>query len=104
MRFKGLRRWWPRQPRLNLNLSAARAEYQHAQEDLQRAQSNSQSKLVELNAQRQTEGRPAASSGQPQTNQIVSVRATRTGTLRVVNARVGQRITRGQPLATLSVE
>lgn len=83
-------------------LDAARAEYQRAQEDLQRAQSGAKSSSLAIGAVQRSES--ITSQSNPATSStIVTMRATSAGTVRVINARVGQRVSKGQPLATLSI-
>jgi multidrug resistance efflux pump len=81
-------------------LDGARAEFERAQRRLQQAQSSSesaQSSIATARAQSQTSQSPA----QTFSEQIVTARASSAGTLSVINARVGDRVTLGQPLATL---
>lgn len=76
-------------------LDAARAVYQRAQEQVQRPA------VAKPNA-------PAADPvAAPATNarataQVVTVRATAAGSLRVVSVRPGQRVAAGQPIATIA--
>jgi multidrug efflux pump subunit AcrA (membrane-fusion protein) len=85
-------------------LDGERALYERAQQRLQKAQESERSAQSGLLAARQ----PGAS--QPNTGsaparpaeQIVAAQTTSAGTVRVINARVGQRVTMGQALATLS--
>ncbi|HLL16488.1 MAG TPA: hypothetical protein VK388_15625 [Pyrinomonadaceae bacterium] len=81
-------------------LDGARAEYERAQRRLQEAQSaaaDAQSGLVAARRQPQnTAAAPVAPA-----EKIVAAEATGAGTVSVVNARVGDRVTAGQPLATL---
>ncbi|MDQ1591170.1 MAG: hypothetical protein QOG71_1797 [Pyrinomonadaceae bacterium] len=79
-------------------LDGARAEYERAQRRLQEAQGaaqDAQSGLVAARRQPQTNA-PVAPA-----EQIVAAEATSAGTVSVVSARVGDRVTAGQPLATL---
>jgi multidrug resistance efflux pump len=81
-------------------LDGARAEFERAQRRLQQAQSsaqNTQAGLATARQQSQTRAVPA----QTFSEQIITARATSAGTVSVVNARVGERVTAGQPLATL---
>ncbi|HEY1404660.1 MAG TPA: biotin/lipoyl-binding protein [Pyrinomonadaceae bacterium] len=81
-------------------LDGARAEYERAQRRLQEAQGaaqNAQSGLVA--ARRQPQNTTAAPVVPAE--QIVAANATSAGTVGVVSARVGERVTAGQPLATL---
>lgn len=81
-------------------LDGARAEYERAQRRLQEAQGaaqNAQSGLVAARRQPQnTAPAPAAPA-----ERIVAAAATIAGTVSAVSARVGDRVTAGQPLATL---
>ncbi|HYG11511.1 MAG TPA: biotin/lipoyl-binding protein [Pyrinomonadaceae bacterium] len=81
-------------------LDGARAVYERAQRRLQDAQSaaqDAQSGLVAARRQpRNTVAAPVAPA-----EQIVAAEATSAGTVSVVSARVGDRVTAGQPLATL---
>ncbi|HYP01621.1 MAG TPA: hypothetical protein VER76_15630 [Pyrinomonadaceae bacterium] len=83
-------------------LDGARADYERAQRRLQDAQSASQDAQSGLVAARQQPRNPAASQpvAAPQ-EKIVMAEATSAGTVSVVSARVGDRVTQGQPLATL---
>lgn len=81
-------------------LDGARADYERAQRRLQEAQgaaANAQSGLV---AARQQPRNPVAATPAP-SEKIVVAEATSAGTVSVVNARPGDRVTAGQPLATL---
>jgi multidrug efflux pump subunit AcrA (membrane-fusion protein) len=81
-------------------LDGARAEYERAQRRLQDAQGaaqDAQSGLVAARRQRQN----ATAAPVVPTEQIVAAEATSAGTVSVVSARVGDRVTAGQPLATL---
>jgi HlyD family secretion protein len=81
-------------------LDAARAQYQQAQERLQRAKERAQSAQRDLSIQ---QGRGPS---QPQPNapgeKLISVRASSSGTIRVISVRAGQRVESGQAIATLS--
>ena len=80
-------------------LDGARAEYERAQRRLQQAQSSAQDARSGLVTARQPQisaNAPAA----PQ-EQIVMAQASSAGTVSVVNTRAGDRVTLGQPLATL---
>jgi membrane fusion protein (multidrug efflux system) len=81
-------------------LDGARALYERAQRRLQEAQSaaqNAQSGLVA--ARRQSQNTTAAPVAPAE--QIVAAESTSAGTVSVISARVGDRVTAGQPLATL---
>lgn len=85
-------------------LDGERALYERAQQRLQKAQESERSAQSGLLAARQ----PGAS--QPNTGpaparpaeQIIAAQTSSAGTVRVINARVGQRVTMGQALVTLS--
>jgi multidrug resistance efflux pump len=82
-------------------LDAARADYERAQRRLQEAQgaaAEAQSGLVA--ARRQPQSAAAAPVVAP-AERIIAAEATSAGTVSVVSARVGDRVTAGQPLATL---
>ncbi|HEY0083796.1 MAG TPA: hypothetical protein VGB61_13465, partial [Pyrinomonadaceae bacterium] len=81
-------------------LDGARAEYERAQRRLQEAQgaaANAQSGLVA--ARRQPQNTTAAPTAPAE--QLVVAEATSAGTVSAVSARPGDRVTAGQPLATL---
>ncbi|MDX6271671.1 MAG: hypothetical protein QOD28_2894, partial [Acidobacteriota bacterium] len=81
-------------------LDGARAEYERAQRRLQEAQGaaqDAQSGLVAARRQPQTNAPAPVAPAE----QIVAAEATSAGTVSVVSARVGDRVTAGQPLATL---
>lgn len=85
-------------------LDAARAEYQRAQEQLQRVQQGSTNNPV-APAVSQSNNANGASGAQPATTatreQIIAARASAAGTVSVVAVRAGQQVTAGQPLATI---
>ncbi|HYP30080.1 MAG TPA: hypothetical protein VE262_25470 [Blastocatellia bacterium] len=79
-------------------LDAARAQYQQAQERLDRLRQtarSAQNNVVISEGRRVTPG-PATAE------EIVEVRVPISGTVRVLRARAGQQIITGQPIATLS--
>lgn len=84
-------------------LDAARADYERAQQRLQRAQSAAQSAQGGLVAARQQalnpSSRPAATPAPAE--QVAVARASSAGTVSVVSVKPGDRVTAGQPLATL---
>lgn len=80
-------------------LDAARAQYQQAQEKLQRAKETAQSAQRNLIAQ---QGRTQTQSPPKPGEQIVAVRAPSSGVVRVISVRAGQRVTEGQPIATIA--
>jgi multidrug efflux pump subunit AcrA (membrane-fusion protein) len=87
-------------------LDGERALYERAQQRLQKAQEAERSAQSGLLAARQPAARTQANSGAAPAlrEQIVSAQASSAGTVRVISARVGQRVTAGQPLATLSTD
>ena len=80
-------------------LDAARAQYQQAQEKLQRAKDTAQSAQRNLIAQ---QGRAQTQQPQKPSEQIISVRVPSSGIVRVISVRAGQRVTEGQPIATIA--
>lgn len=81
-------------------LDGARADYERAQRRLQEAQSAAQNAQSGLVVARQQTRNPTAATSAP-TEKIVIAEATSAGTVSVVSARPGDRVTTGQPLATL---
>ncbi|MDT5060911.1 MAG: hypothetical protein QOH63_1370 [Acidobacteriota bacterium] len=85
-------------------LDGERALYERAQQRLQKAKDAEQQAEAGLRVARQP-GAQANSTGQPAPReQIVVARATSAGTVAVISARVGARVTSGQPLATLRAD
>ena len=84
-------------------LDGERALYEQAQQRLQRAQGAAQGAQAGLIAARQ-QSRNAKPAAAIPTEQIVSAAASSAGTVTAINARVGERVTAGQPLATLRTE
>ncbi|HEY0099399.1 MAG TPA: hypothetical protein VGB76_10665 [Pyrinomonadaceae bacterium] len=82
-------------------LDGARADYERAQRRLQEAQNAAQDAQSGLVAARQPPRNPATANPPAPTEKIIVAEATSAGTVSVVNARVGDRVTAGQPLATL---
>jgi multidrug resistance efflux pump len=81
-------------------LDGARAEYERAQRRLQEAQGAAQNAQSGLVAARRQPQNTTATTAAP-AERIVAAEATSAGTVSVVSARVGDRVTAGQPLATL---
>lgn len=81
-------------------LDGARARYYQAQQRFQHAQESAQSAQSGLIAARQ----PQAATQTAPAEQIVAARATSAGVVSVLNARIGERVTAGQPLATLRAD
>jgi biotin carboxyl carrier protein len=83
-------------------LDGARAEFEKAQRRLQQAQASAQSAQTGLSTARQQQQQQNPSSPiQTFSEQLIVARASSAGTLSVINARVGDRVTSGQPLATI---
>lgn len=82
-------------------LDAERSLYEQAQRRLQQAQDASRQAQSELLAARQPGAQATANQASVPRTEMVSARATRAGTVAVISARVGDRVTSGQPLATL---
>ncbi|MBV9959867.1 MAG: hypothetical protein JO360_15685 [Acidobacteria bacterium] len=86
-------------------LDGARAEYERAQQRLRQAQSAAQNAQAGLVAARQpTAQQPAPPSATAPTEQLVTARASSAGTVSAISIQPGQRVTAGQPLATLRAE
>lgn len=85
-------------------LDGERALYDRAQQRLQKAQAAAREAESGLIAARQ----PVANQQNSQTIapavKVVNATATSAGTVRVINARVGQHVTAGQPLATIRTQ
>jgi multidrug efflux pump subunit AcrA (membrane-fusion protein) len=80
-------------------LDAARAQYQQAQQRLDKLQSAAQEAQSGLVYQ---EGRTGQTTATVVPEEIVTARATSDGIIKVLNANVGERVTSGQPLATMT--
>lgn len=85
-------------------LDAARALYERAQQRLQQAQTRAQDAQAGLVAARQPSRNQTVNATAAPSEQLVYASATSAGTVRVVSARVGERVTAGQPLATLRTQ
>ena len=81
-------------------LDGARAEFEQAQRRLQQAQSSSQNAQTGLATARQ-QSQNSSTPVQTFSEQLVIAQASSAGTVSVINAKVGDRVTAGQPLATL---
>ncbi len=81
-------------------LDAARAQYQQAQERLDRLRQTARSAQNQIVS---SEGRKLSAAPAP-TEKIVEVRVPVSGTVRVLRARAGQEIIAGQPVATVSAK
>lgn len=83
-------------------LDGERALYERAQQRLQRAQDAKRSaESGLLSARQSSQNQPGAITPPAPSEKIVAARATSAGTVSVINAKVGQHVTAGQPLATL---
>ena len=80
-------------------LDAARARHQQAQMRLDSLREKAQRAQDNLTFQR---GRGSSAPDALPREKIVPIRVTASGTVRVISARVGQRVSAGQPLATIS--
>ena len=82
-------------------LDGARALYERAQQRLRQAQESAQAAQTGLTVARQQarDAKPAAAL--TPSEQVVLARASSAGTVSVLSARTGDRVTAGQPLATL---
>ena len=81
-------------------LDGARAQYDHSQQRLQRAQETTQTARTSLNQARQPGGSP--STIQPTVEvKATSIRAPAAGTVSVIGARVGDQVVAGQTIATI---
>ena len=82
-------------------LDAERSLYEQAQRKLQQAQDASRQAQSDLLTARQPGAQANANQASVPRTEIVSARASHAGTVAVISARVGDRVTSGQPLATL---
>ena len=84
-------------------LDGARAVYERAQQRFQSAQNAAQSAQSGLIAARQQQmnGTNGLAPAATPAEQTIYARATSAGRVAVINVRVGERVTEGQPLATL---
>ena len=82
-------------------LDGERAEYERAQQRLQRALGAVREAQDGLVAARQPSRNSSRAAAAPSSEQIVTARASSAGTVSAISARVGDRVTAGQPLATL---
>ena len=82
-------------------LDGERAEYDRAQQRLQRALGAAQEAQGGLIAARQPSRNATTTAAPSPSEQIVAARASSAGTVSAISARVGERVTAGQPLATL---
>jgi multidrug resistance efflux pump len=84
-------------------LDGARAVYERAQQKLQSAQNAAQSAQsgIITARQQQLNGTNGLAPAATPAEQTIYARATSAGRVAVINVRVGERVTEGQPLATL---
>jgi multidrug resistance efflux pump len=87
-------------------LDGERALYERAQQRLQKAQEAERSAQSGLLAARQpgVVAQSNTATAPAPREQVVAAQASSGGTVRVISARVGDRVTAGQPLATLSTD
>ncbi|HKR01534.1 MAG TPA: hypothetical protein VJT09_12725 [Pyrinomonadaceae bacterium] len=85
-------------------LDGARAEFERAQRRLQQAQSAEQNSQAGIATAQQSSPGTQAPPARTFSEQIVTAQATSAGRVSVINAKVGDRVTSGQPLATLRAE
>lgn len=84
-------------------LDGARAEFEQAQRRLQQAQSKAESAQTGLaTARQQTQN--SSTPVRTFSEQIVTAQASSAGTVSVINAKIGDRVTAGQPIATLRAD
>ena len=81
-------------------LDGARAEFEQAQRRLQQAQSRAEGAQTGLATARQ-QSQSAPAPARSFSEQVVTAQASSAGTVSVVSAKVGDRVTAGQPLATI---
>ncbi len=82
-------------------LDGARAMFERAQQRLRKAQDTERGAQAGVVVARQQAQNPAAAPLPAPSEQIVIARATSAGTVSIINVRPGERVTAGQPLATL---
>jgi HlyD family secretion protein len=82
-------------------LDAERSLYEQAQRRLQQTQDASRQAQADLLRARQPGAQANAAQSSVPRVEMVLARATSSGTVAVISARVGDRVTSGQPLATL---
>jgi multidrug resistance efflux pump len=87
-------------------LDGARAQYDRAQQRFRAAQESAQGAQSGLVAARQPtfSSSGSATAAATPAERIVAAQASSAGTVSIVSVRVGDRVTAGQPLATLRAE
>ena len=85
-------------------LDGERALYERAQQRLQKAQEAEKQAQTGLLAARQPGAQQSAAQQPAPREKIIVAIATSAGTVSVISARVGDRVTSGQPLATLRTD
>lgn len=85
-------------------LDGERALYEHAQQRLQHAQDAKRSAESGLLAARQPDQKQNNQASLAPREETVAARATSAGTVSAISVRVGDRVTAGQPLATLRAD
>jgi biotin carboxyl carrier protein len=85
-------------------LDGERALYERAQQRLQHAQETKRSAESGLLAARQPDQKQNSTTSLAPQEQTVAARASSAGTVSAISARVGDRVTAGQPLATLRAD
>lgn len=85
-------------------LEGERALYERAQQRLQQAQDAKRKAESGLRASRAAEQQQSNAAPPAPREQLVTANASSAGTVSVINARVGQRVKAGQPLATLRTD
>ncbi len=85
-------------------LEGERALYERAQQRLRQAQDAKRSAETGLLAARQPGQNQNSAAAPLPSERIITANASAAGTVSVINARVGQKVTAGQPLATLRAQ
>ncbi|HYY99582.1 MAG TPA: hypothetical protein VE642_13365 [Pyrinomonadaceae bacterium] len=87
-------------------LDGERALYEHAQQRLQRAQTAARDAQTGLVVAQQPGGatRPMIATTAPPREQLVTANTTSAGVVTVISVRPGDRVTQGQPVATLRAD
>jgi multidrug efflux pump subunit AcrA (membrane-fusion protein) len=85
-------------------LDGERALYEKAQQRLQKAQAAEQQAEVELRVSREPGAQVSTTQSTAPREQTIVASATSAGTVAVISVHVGDRVTNGQPLATLRAD